>query len=108
MDLCARGYLVAAVSAEIVDEATRNTTRKLGELGLHRLRRHLAAVGPVEAGRRPAWRISVNAKDTHVVEAALGAGASFLLTMDRNLMAELAGQRLPFQCLTPATSSARS
>jgi predicted nucleic acid-binding protein len=49
------------------------------------------------------FRGNVNEKDQHVVASAVAANASFLLTLDRGLIAQSSRSNLPLTVLTPET-----
>ena len=92
--LVERQELRAVVSQAVLTEAETNLARKFPPAALER---HLAqiAAGAPEMTAIPRLDVSprrypmVNAKDEHVVAAALAAGAPFILTLDRPLQAEI-------------------
>jgi predicted nucleic acid-binding protein len=108
LSLCARQFLRGAVSQLVLLEAERNLQAKLGQPVLYQLH-HLLQTTPFEVAAVPIvsplaeWRQSINAKDTHVIAAALTAKVSFLLTLDQRLIAEVNQASLPLQALVPGT-----
>jgi predicted nucleic acid-binding protein len=104
--LVERQLLRAVVSQAILTEVETNLARKFPPAALARHRTQLVAGAPgiaaiprldVSPRRYPA----VNAKDEHVVAAALAAGTPFILTLDRPLKAEINGARLGVLAVTP-------
>ena len=104
--VCARGYLTAAASQPVLLEAERNIRDKLGREALARYRELLITtpmrIAPVPAeADRELVRGVINEKDEHGIASALAAGATFLITLDRGLAAEVTEAGLPLQDLSP-------
>lgn len=104
--LCATNRLRGAVSQYVLLEAERNITSKLGSEALRNYRRLLLqaplVMAPVpQPSPRQLWRRVVNAKDAHVVAAALAIKAPFLLTLDRGLLDQISQTALALEVLTP-------
>ncbi len=98
--------LRAVVSQAILIEVETNLARKFTPAMLVRHRAQLVAGAPELAAIprldvSPRRYPSVNAKDEHVVVAALASGAPFILTLDRPLEAEINGARLSVLALSP-------
>jgi hypothetical protein len=94
LSLCARSLLRGAVSQVVLLEAERNIAAKLSSQVLNRYHQLLqtvplvvAAVPPLSA--QEPWLPMVNAKDAHVLAAALTINAGYLLTLDQRLVAEV-------------------
>jgi hypothetical protein len=107
LEICRRGWLQAAVSHQVLLEAERNLAAKSPAA----LRRYhmLLADTPWILAAVPAplptagWATVVNPKDQHVVAAALGVAADYLLTLDRALLAEVAQAGLRLVALDPGS-----
>lgn len=104
--LCARGFLRAVVSQAVLTEAESNLSRKFPVEALirHHAQRHAAA--PVVAAIprldvTPRRYPGINAKDEHVMAAAIAGDAPFILTLDRALELEINDARLGIQAMTP-------
>jgi predicted nucleic acid-binding protein len=59
----------------------------------------VAALPPLSS--QEPWQQRVNAKDVHVLAAALAIDAGYLLTLDQRLVAEVNQASLPVHALTP-------
>lgn len=107
LELCARGYYRAAVSQTVLMEAEFNVSRKLPAEALRAFRELLAStpmiVRPVPARRElQLVRGVVSPKDEHVLAAARGSGARYLLTLDRRLALVVNGKvEFAIAALTP-------
>ena len=106
LSLCARRLLRPVISLVVLLEAERNIQEKRGPLVVRAYHSLLISVPFIVAPVPPTpasaqWRQVVNAKDLHVVAAALASEVPYLLTLDQNLIAELAKTDLPFRALTP-------
>ncbi len=94
LSMCARGYLQAYVSQPVLLETQHNIQAKLGIEALQRFEA-LIAITPFRLAPMPLPDSSrqfegrVNKKDAHVVAAALLINASYLLTLDKNLINEV-------------------
>ncbi|MEY4230717.1 MAG: hypothetical protein RLZZ362_1566, partial [Actinomycetota bacterium] len=83
------------VSAEILDEATRNITADRRDLGPTRIERRFNAVRAATDGhdqpitRRFVDTSIINPKDRHVLAAALHHDVDFIITNDTRLCAEI-------------------
>ncbi len=104
--LVERQLLRAVVSQAILIEAEPNLARKFTPAMLVRHRAQLVAGAP-ELSAIPRLDVSprrypsVNAKDEHVVAAALASRIAFILTLDRPLEAEINEARLGVLALSP-------
>ncbi len=106
LSLCARRLLRPIVSQVVLFEAERNIQEKRGYLIVRAYHSLLISipftVAPVPVIPAIAhWLQFVNSKDIHVVAAVLAVEAPYLLTLDKNLIAEISEAELPFQALTP-------
>ncbi len=91
---CAQKRMVAAVSAEVIVEARRNLARKFSDSVCARFESMIADMSLLitSVPREdivPEWYDGINAKDEHVVAAAIATGSHFLLTLDRPLIREV-------------------
>ncbi len=83
------------VSAEILDEATRNITADRPDLEPARIERRFNAVRAATDGhdqpvaRRFADASMINSKDRHVMAAALHHGVDYIVTSDTQFQAEI-------------------
>jgi predicted nucleic acid-binding protein len=89
LDVCARGYLRAVVSPDVLVEAERNILDKL-DAGAFSRYRHLLASTPLHLVSSPSESVvrryeSAFFEDAHVVAAALASQARFLVTLDQAL-----------------------
>ena len=106
LSLCARNLLRGAVSQAVLLEAERNVRTKLNPHALNTYHDLLQVIpftlAPVpRITADPAWLQMINAKDTHVVAAALIIGAPHVLTLDRELAEQINRAELPIQALSP-------
>lgn len=106
MSLCRRGLLRAAVSQAVLLEVETNLRRKFPPAVLTAHREQLAetpmAMAPVPTlAVREELRRVVNAKDDHVLAAALAIRAPFLLTLDQRFAEEVNRAALPIRALSP-------
>ncbi len=104
--LCERGLLSAAVSQPVLTETEINLLAKFppAVLARHRLQQArvsqvLAAVPPLDV--TPRRHPMINAKDEHVVAAALAIHAACVLTLDQPLAAEINEAGLGLRALSP-------
>ena len=102
-----RHLLCGASSQVVLLEAERNIRVKLpGHVldAYHNLLQHVPLqIAPVPTACRPKphWLSIVNAKDVHVVAAALAVKAPYVLTLDKRLVTQINGTALPTQALSP-------
>lgn len=102
---CHRGFLTAAVSESVLVEAERNVINKMDAAALanyHRLVVQLQKIvipAPSPEQLLP-YRGMVTTKDEHVVAAAILAGASVVLTLDKELSEQINQANLPLRALT--------
>jgi predicted nucleic acid-binding protein len=92
--LCERGFLQAAVSQPVLTEAATNLGTKFDPSYLERHRQQVSTCAPRIApiprlDVRPRRYPEINAKDEHVVAAALTVHADRILTLDRPLAQEI-------------------
>ncbi len=104
--LVERSLLQAVVSQAILIEVETNLARKFSPTTLARHRARLESGAPELAAIprldvSPRRYPSVNAKDEHVVAAALASGTTVILTLDRPLEAEINGAELGVLALSP-------
>ena len=107
LSVCARGFLKAVVSQPVLLEAERNIMEKLPR-AVARYQELLISgvfeVVPVpDTLQRRVYRGLINEKDEHVLAAAVGTRAPFLITLDQPLIAEVARASLSLQACTPGT-----
>jgi predicted nucleic acid-binding protein len=94
LSICARGYLQAVVSQQVLLETQRNLQAKLGLDATYRFDA-LLAITPFSLAPLPLpeeikeLEYLVNKKDSHVVAAALSIQTSYLLTLDKGLIEEV-------------------
>ena len=106
LSLCARKILKGAISQPVLLEAQRNIQGKLGNSALNEFFKLLSMTPLILAslpGAPELLRIGqlVNAKDAHVVAAAIEADTQFLLTLDKKLIEQVNGAGLELSALTP-------
>jgi predicted nucleic acid-binding protein len=101
--LCEQGLLRFAVSQPVLTEAETNLLRKFPPTALLQHRRQLARASLILAAVPPATHRfpTINAKDEHVVAAALAVGATGVLTLDQPLAGEINGAGLGLIALSP-------
>ena len=104
--LCTRKLLRVAVSQTVLLEVERNIQAKLGQQALRMYHRQLLqaplSVVPVpQTTHRQPWHGVINQKDEHVLAATLTCKAPFLLTLDRQLIAQVDQANLHLPGLTP-------
>jgi len=103
LSLCAKGYLQAAVSTSVLTEASRNIQARMKAGAWANYQTLLLAVpfilAPVPSPL-PAFP-PVNVKDIHVVAAATAVASTYMLTLDKGLLAEANQAGLAFPTLTP-------
>lgn len=103
LSLCTKGYLQAGVSTYVLAEAAHNIQTRMKSAIWHSYQTLLVDVPFLIAtvpDPLPALP-PVNAKDLHVVVAALAVPTVCLLTLDKGLLAEVSQVQLPFIPLTP-------
>ena len=106
LSLCGRGLLRAAVSQPVLLEAETNVAANLAPGSLVTYHRLLAetpmVVAPIPgAAELRTARAIVGEKDDHVLAAALGVGAPFLLTLNRRLATAINDARLSVRAYAP-------
>lgn len=105
ISVCAREYLRAVVSPDVLLEAERNIIEK-GRLGAFRRYRELVASTPFLVAAAPSKHIirryeDVFAEDAHVIAAALDAQSTFLITLDRRFERRVRGSDMSIAALSP-------
>jgi predicted nucleic acid-binding protein len=103
LSLCAKGYLQAVVSNYVLTEATRNIQARM-KAGAWTNYQTLLTVVPFVMAPVPAPLPTlppINAKDVHVVAAAIATSVAYLLTLDKGLLAEANLAQLTFPTLVP-------
>ncbi len=104
--LVERRELRAVVSQPVLVETETNLTRKFAPSALARHRLQLVAGAP-EMAAIPRLDVSprrypaINAKDEHVVAAAVAARTPFILTLDQPLATEINRAQLAVLALSP-------
>ncbi len=103
LSLCAKGYLQAAVSTYVLAEAAHNIQVRMKQTVWNSYQALLIAVPFLIAAVPDPLPVlpPINAKDLHVVAAALAVPTVYLLTLDKGLLAEASQIQLPFVTLTP-------
>lgn len=106
LEICGGQHFRAAVSELVLLEARRAIITRLPEAALVRYYQALADANPrmVKVPRPEARFASLVAeKDSHVLAAALGCQAAYLLSLDRKhlLTPELREATLPLRLMTP-------
>lgn len=106
LELVEKHWFVGVVSATIVDEVFKNPAEKFRpdvaeSFGPYWARLPLLVVPDVPNLPDTTWQEKINSKDQHVVAAALVTQCTYLVTLDRHLVAEIAGSRLDLHPLTP-------
>jgi predicted nucleic acid-binding protein len=106
LSLCEQGFLTGSVSDLVLREAARNIRDKLPGPALQRfdhLRTHVPLqMVHVSSQAQQAYAQTVNAKDVHVLAAAMLASAQFLVTLDGPFAREVNRANLFALALTPA------
>lgn len=106
MGLARRGLLRGAVSQAVLLEAERNIQAKLGP-GLLANYHELLVETPLLVAPIPRltgaedWLREVNEKDAHVVSAATAIDAAYLISLDRQLNAQVNRSGLALHAATP-------
>jgi predicted nucleic acid-binding protein len=89
LDVCARGYLQAVVSSDILIEAERNIVEKHTHQTHSRYRHLLVSTSFVLVTTPPEEIVRQHEadffEDAHVVASAVAAGVDYLITLDRAL-----------------------
>lgn len=105
LSLCSRGLLRAAVSHPVLIEAERNIRLKLSGAALTTFHRVILLTPwqlvPLPATIPPYYQSLVGSKDAHVLAAAIGSQAAFLLTLDQPLAQRVNQAQLPLRALSP-------
>lgn len=108
MEVCSGCEFHAALTTRVLLEARRNIAEKFGERALLRFYRQIAALDPEMVPPPSTERVEectplTTEKDAHVLAAAPGSGAAYLLTLDRRHLLTRAVQSadLPVVVLTP-------
>jgi predicted nucleic acid-binding protein len=105
LDVCARGYLQAVVSPDVLVEAERNILDKLDANAFSRYRQLVASTPflVVAPPSEPAVRHYQSAffEDAHVVASALASQAEFLITLDQALERRVNRAALSVRALSP-------
>jgi len=88
LEICAGGHFRGALTLKVLLEARHNIQDKFGEAELLRFYRQLALMEPLMVPPPSAGSLKLCAgviaeKDAHVLAAALGSHAGYLLTLDR-------------------------
>ena len=103
LSLCMKSQLEAVVSTYVLAEAARNIQVRMKASAWTNYQTLLHAVpfviAPVPSPLPPLPLI--NTKDVHVVAAAAAVAISYLLTLDKGLLAEVNLAQLTFPALTP-------
>jgi predicted nucleic acid-binding protein len=91
---CWSRRLQAYASSDVLDEATRNITAKMGIDEMARFASYLQlglirVVSTPEHHENSEWPEGINQKDKHVVQSALWGNCQFVLTFDRELAQEI-------------------
>lgn len=105
LSVCARGYLLAVVSPDILIEAERNIAAKCEVDVLRRYRWILEAtpfmVLPSPTQEAVVPRESVFFEDAHVVASALAGQCDYLITLDRRLQHRVEQSGLVVTAVSP-------
>jgi hypothetical protein len=105
ISVCARGYLQAVVSPDVLLEAERNIVEK-GRPGAFRRFRELVSSTPFLVTSAPTEQAvqayaAVFVEDAHVIVAALGSQSAFLLTVDQRFERRVRESGLSITALSP-------
>lgn len=103
--VCAKAYLNAVVSPDVLLEAERNIVAKSTAAALSRYR-YLIASTPLRLVEAPSELLvrrysGAFFEDAHVVASALAARAEYLITLDRRLERRIEESDLPLVCISP-------
>ena len=106
LSLCARRLLRGALSHMVLLEAEHSTQAKLSPLVLSHFHELLQVVPLVVTPMPPRssetrWTQHVNAKDAHVVRAALSVECAYVITLDQNLVEEVSHTALAMEAISP-------
>jgi predicted nucleic acid-binding protein len=105
VSVCARGYLQAVVSLDVLIEAERNIVEKLSPDAFHRYRQMVAETPFVMLPSPPEEAVARHAanffEDAHVVASAVAGGCEFLITLDRRLQRRVEHAALGITALSP-------
>ncbi|MEZ4869399.1 MAG: PIN domain-containing protein [Caldilineaceae bacterium] len=103
LSLCEKGHLQAVISTYVMAEAARNIQTRMKPAAWANYQVLLVTV-PIIIVPIPNPLPSlppVNAKDIHVVAAAVAAGCAYLVTLDKGLLAEANQAQPGFPTLLP-------
>jgi predicted nucleic acid-binding protein len=106
--ICARGFLIGAVSHGVLAESEGNILSNLPPPARTRYRQEILSIplvvasGPSAPERETAAAIT-GEKDAHVLAAAVSVGAQFLLTLDKRLVRRITQEeeKLSIHALSP-------
>jgi predicted nucleic acid-binding protein len=103
MSLCEKGHLRAVTSTYVMAEAARNIQARMKPMAWANYQALLISVPFVVAPiPNPLPNLPpVNAKDLHVVAAAIASGCAYLLTLDKGLLIEANRAKPGFPTLLP-------
>ena len=103
LSLCEKRHLQAVISTYVMAEAARNIQDRMAPAAWVNYQVLLIAVPFIIAPVPNPLPVlpPVNAKDIHVVAAAVVAGCAYLLTLDKGLLAEANQAQLDFPVLLP-------
>jgi predicted nucleic acid-binding protein len=104
--ICTRGFLKGAVSHGVLAEAEGNILTNLSQAAQTRYHQEVLSmpliIAPVPSPTdREAVAAITGAKDAHVLAAALGVGAEFLLSLDKRLINRVNQAELSINALSP-------
>jgi hypothetical protein len=105
IEVCARGYLRAVVSPDVLLEAERNIVGK-GRSGAFGRYRELAASTPFLVAPAPPEHvirryIAIFVEDAHVIAAAIDSQSDYLVTVDQRFERRIQASGLPIVALSP-------
>ena len=103
LSLCERGYLQAVISTYVLAEAERNIRLRMKPAAWINYQVLLTTV-PFTIASVPSplpFLPPVNAKDIHVIAAALAASCAYLVTLDKGFLAEANKAQFNFPVLLP-------
>ncbi len=106
LSLIERGLLRGAVSIPVLSEAERNIRMKLRPAALDTYFQLLTRISWLITEVPSSEHVEqyphhITKKDVHVVAAALAAHASYLITLDRRLLAAVNAAGFPILAITP-------